>query len=601
MYGNPEDLTREMDRDRACEDHKTVEFEGGGGGLENEDDDDELDGVSRDALVLPETKLEHWRCIFGGQNSHHVTQYSCDPEPVKNDTGYMTGEYSLESFESFVSLLPPELAHTGSTSGPFTGLADRPTRKRDFEKYSERLNSFYQDPKSWSRTHPSAERLAEVGFYYLGYEGAVECHKCGARIISWEGDLDPLFRHYSKNPNCPFLELNFAGEVWRLTTSQAAQNYTEKYANSSARLHSFAQWPLGALVTSYQLASVGFYYTGTGTRVRCFSCGLMYDDWRSGDVPLLIHRKHSPLCRYLSTLLTAGPSVPPPLPPPSGPPLPHPSRPDWANEYTRLKSFKYLPKTVPVAREECARAGLYFLRKPDVMKCFSCDAVVKDWVDGDVPEEKHREANPDCKFLREFFPNKLDRRASESSEEGIDPSTLPEPQYSVADLEMLSKKFESGYETEFTRLSLADRPPLHSQYHDTYPSSEYGRPPSQHDSGAYSGTGGQPSHESSYASLQSTYSTSQKAVRSYDSAYGSVHVHSSDLELPSASQRRQDEYIPSPLASFNVPPQHMFPPGRSSVASGIMDRPIHLPPSYYYQAPYNPPQYGSQETLYMVR
>ena len=73
------------------------------------------------------------------------------------------------------------------------------------------------------------------------------------------------------------------------------------------------------------------------------------------------------------------------------------------------------------------------------MKCFSCGVILRDWINGDIPEEKHREINPRCTFLLEAFPSKLIGVGEEREEGGdIDPSTLPEPEFDEEDLERMS-------------------------------------------------------------------------------------------------------------------------------------------------------------------
>ncbi len=360
--------------------------------------------------------------------------------------------------------------------------SDKPGRRRRLENYHERLATFNSRKNIiWPRATPSAEYLASLGFVYTGHEMLVECHACAAKIGYWDDGKDPLTKHFTKEPQCPFLQLNFRRQLAALSPQFSHIMGAEKYANNSLRLHSFAPWPLGHIVTSYQLASVGFYYPGEGTEACCFSCGVRYHQWKEGDVPLLIHRRLSPLCLFLQELISK--SSPTPA---ATPFFSHTSasahersqtdlsRPDYANEQVRLKSFKYLPQWFPCSRSDCAHAGLYFVRKPDVMKCFSCDVIVRDWVVGDTPEEKHRQASPHCKFLREFFPTKLDREKSSSSDEGVDPLTLPEPQFTQRDLQALSMthyKPASLVASQLHAFSLSDPRPSPPTSLPTMPSS----------------------------------------------------------------------------------------------------------------------------------
>ena len=395
-------------------------------------------------------------------------------------------------------------------------VLDKPTKEKDMSSYETRLSTFYMGPLHWVRTQPSANYLASIGFYFTGFEERVVCFCCDSLISSWNDKTDPLIQHYLRDPTCKFLKERFEETITQLLS----KHKTLKYASSSARLHSFASWPYSGHVTSYQLASVGFFYAGSGLKVECFSCGLICDDLKRGDVPLLIHRRRSPLCPFLISLLSKESS--PPLqttfssssstssphydpspqydPPPSSSsssPARHdahsssqayhhhhhpstlyqaqtrqqyhqvpqytpqhtaqslssleqqqhasrsslPTYADWEDENIRLQSFKMLPDTFPVSREDCAKAGLYFLRHPDVMKCFSCLCIVKDWVEGDVPVEKHREVYPECDFIKKHFPSKLDQAEDDDDDEGFDPSSLPAPVYDAASMERLHQEY----------------------------------------------------------------------------------------------------------------------------------------------------------------
>ena len=329
-----------------------------------------------------------------------------------------------------------------------SGIADRPGHKRDLSQYSVRLETFECGPEPWPRASPSPHHLALVGFYYTGYEHTVTCFLCEVEISDWDDGKDPLIKHYNKNPNCSFILEEFTYELQKLLSEERVPHRSPQYASSSLRLHTFSSWQYSNLITSYQLASAGFFYTGHGSRVECFSCGLTHQDWKKGDLPLHVHRQRSPNCPFIGSLLSKespgslesvmGAQQQPPMPSD----YPASRAPDYSSLTVRIRSFKHLARNFPVSGERCAEAGLFFLRKPDVMKCFSCGAILRDWIDGDIPEEKHREVNPRCTFLLELFPSKLSGIGEEREEAGeigdIDPSTLPEPEFDEEDLERMS-------------------------------------------------------------------------------------------------------------------------------------------------------------------
>ena len=70
----------------------------------------------------------------------------------------------------------------------------------------------------------------------------------------------------------------------------------DDYATEAVRLLSYKDWPITALAYPTTLSKAGFYYSGTGDRVRCFSCGLTIDSWSKGDDPGVVHRTRRPQC-----------------------------------------------------------------------------------------------------------------------------------------------------------------------------------------------------------------------------------------------------------------------------------------------------------------
>merc|ERR1712001_443105 len=54
--------------------------------------------------------------------------------------------------------------------------------------------------------------------------------------------------------------------------------------------------------TPSELASAGFFYTGCGDKVRCFSGGCGLEMWEPGDKPRLEHSKWYPDCSFVRML-----------------------------------------------------------------------------------------------------------------------------------------------------------------------------------------------------------------------------------------------------------------------------------------------------------
>ncbi|KAJ0183293.1 hypothetical protein K1T71_001269 [Dendrolimus kikuchii] len=72
------------------------------------------------------------------------------------------------------------------------------------------------------------------------------------------------------------------------------------------RLNTFNNWPSSAPVDPIRIAKAGFYYTGEGTEVQCFSCGGKISDWNYDDQVMLRHRRLNPDCQFVTNSLVSG-------------------------------------------------------------------------------------------------------------------------------------------------------------------------------------------------------------------------------------------------------------------------------------------------------
>lgn len=65
------------------------------------------------------------------------------------------------------------------------------------------------------------------------------------------------------------------------------------------RLNTFTNWPASAPVDPIRIAKAGFFYTGEGTEVQCFSCGGKISEWNYGDQVMWRHRNMEPNCAFV--------------------------------------------------------------------------------------------------------------------------------------------------------------------------------------------------------------------------------------------------------------------------------------------------------------
>ncbi|KAH8256995.1 hypothetical protein KR038_001052, partial [Drosophila bunnanda] len=75
-----------------------------------------------------------------------------------------------------------------------------------------------------------------------------------------------------------------------------------EFAVESARRRTFDAWPRNLKQKPHQLAEAGFFYTGVGDRVRCFSCGGGLKDWDDNDEPWEEHARWLSQCRFVKLM-----------------------------------------------------------------------------------------------------------------------------------------------------------------------------------------------------------------------------------------------------------------------------------------------------------
>lgn len=75
-----------------------------------------------------------------------------------------------------------------------------------------------------------------------------------------------------------------------------------EYAVEAKRLESYEDWPKTMRQKPGQLSDAGFYYTGKGDRVCCFSCGGGLKDWEEKDDPWEQHAMWYGNCEYLKLM-----------------------------------------------------------------------------------------------------------------------------------------------------------------------------------------------------------------------------------------------------------------------------------------------------------
>ena len=86
-------------------------------------------------------------------------------------------------------------------------------------------------------------------------------------------------------------------------------NGVSHMSNYMERLTTFHFWPHKTM-SLIRFARAGFFYTGQGDRVKCFSCGGELDRWVQRGKPEIEHSRNFPSCQFMSGLAHSSRSTP---------------------------------------------------------------------------------------------------------------------------------------------------------------------------------------------------------------------------------------------------------------------------------------------------
>lgn len=237
--------------------------------------------------------------------------------------------------------------------------------KEDLNIEANRLLTF----GNWTVPYVDKHQLALLGFYYYGPSDMVKCHFCGVEIGMWEEGDDVLTDHMRWSPYCMLLRRGetpnvpidearldqalppaptpdvfgssertntvsegsietisqddvhmYQHDLYRqggidavfqgamtIATPRSTISRPEhpEFAVEAKRIESFEDWPKTMRQKPQQLSDAGFYYTGKGDRVSCFSCGGGLKDWEENDDPWEQHAMWYGKCEYLKLMKDA--------------------------------------------------------------------------------------------------------------------------------------------------------------------------------------------------------------------------------------------------------------------------------------------------------
>ncbi|OCT67475.1 hypothetical protein XELAEV_18038773mg [Xenopus laevis] len=221
----------------------------------------------------------------------------------------------------------------------------------------------------------------------------------------------------------------------KMSDSACDVDTDQNYFEEEVRLASFANFSSSYPVSAPALARAGFYYTGDGDRVKCFSCMAMVEDWQHGDTAIGKHRKISPNCKFINGfnnfrsdciqtqapvmqnshangfpnsaedpgekssseimadyMLRTGRVVDMSKPK-------YPRHMAMCSEEARLQTFQNWPGYSPLMPKELANAGLFYTGINDQVKCFCCGGKLMNWEPSDRAWTEHKKHFPECYFV----------------------------------------------------------------------------------------------------------------------------------------------------------------------------------------------------------
>uniref|UniRef100_A0A3P8X072 E3 ubiquitin-protein ligase XIAP n=1 Tax=Cynoglossus semilaevis TaxID=244447 RepID=A0A3P8X072_CYNSE len=189
-----------------------------------------------------------------------------------------------------------------------------------------------------------------------------------------------------------------------------SDNFTD-FSVVRNRLESFRGCGLAEQVPAERLAQAGFYFTGHGDRVKCFSCRETVENWQTGDAPVERHKQVSPCCIFLKCVhsnhfkpngFLYEEESPENYPLRTGEVVDestYPMAPHMRNEEARLQTFSSWPSNSPVRPQDLAEAGFYYTGVNDAVQCFCCAGMLSGWEPGDTAWGEHARHYNFCFFI----------------------------------------------------------------------------------------------------------------------------------------------------------------------------------------------------------
>ncbi|KAH3729430.1 hypothetical protein DPMN_055401 [Dreissena polymorpha] len=130
----------------------------------------------------------------------------------------------------------------------------------------------------------------------------IRCFQCGIGLQDFSPADDPMIEHYQHANACLYLEAMFGVDKPPSSEGNNSDALSELKSSQcitfEARMKSFESSNFRCLKQPEQLAEAGFYFTGVGDEVRCFSCNGRLRNWKEHDDPWTEHGRWFPSCGF---------------------------------------------------------------------------------------------------------------------------------------------------------------------------------------------------------------------------------------------------------------------------------------------------------------
>ncbi|KAG8200119.1 hypothetical protein JTE90_018908 [Oedothorax gibbosus] len=186
-----------------------------------------------------------------------------------------------------------------------------------------------------------------------------------------------------------------------------SEEVQDDYKYEYKRIETFSSWKVDCPVDAARLAKAGFYYSGNGDEVICFSCDGHIKNWNYGDIVQKRHLESFPNCNFVNNRS-------------SNVPMNQNNKMNdscknaikTAIDFNKMKSVDERLKSYAlnwplpcVSIRNLAEAGFFYLGYEDKVQCPFCKGILGNWKVGADPFKEHANNFPDCSNLCDILSN----------------------------------------------------------------------------------------------------------------------------------------------------------------------------------------------------